>query len=45
MVVEVCADHLAIFRPAIESVDGGVGADETFAVVVHKGEQIGFLLV
>jgi len=36
---------VAVLRPTVEGVDGGVPADEAFAVVVDEGEQVGLLLV
>ena len=45
MLVEVAADHLAVFRPFGEGDGRAVDADEALAVIVDEGEEVGLLLV
>src|SRR5580700_11850419 len=44
MLVEITADHIAIFRPLGKGDGGAVNANETFSVVVDEGQQISLLL-
>src|SRR5215469_13225187 len=44
MVVEVSSHHLSVLWPVVEGIDSGVCADEALAVIMHKSEQVGFLL-
>jgi len=41
MSIEVAADHLAVFRPVVKGVSGGVDADEATSVFNESGE-VGF---
>ncbi len=44
MAIEVAADHIAIFRPGVETIGGAVGASEALAAA-DEIEQVGLLLV
>ena len=45
VLVEPAADHFAVLGPFVVGVEGGVDADEAFALVVDDGEEVLFLLV
>ena len=45
MIGELAAEHFTEFRPRHQSGQANVGSHEAFAVVVHKFQQLGPLLV
>ena len=45
MLIEPASEHLAIFRPFIKRICGGVNADEALAVFPNERKQRGLLLV
>ena len=45
MFIEPGADHFAVLGPFVERIQSAVDSYEAFAVVVHEGEQRGFLFV
>ncbi len=45
MLVEVAADHFAVFGPLVVGVERGVNADEAFAVFLDERHHVGLLAV
>ena len=45
VLVEIAANHLAVIRPFVVAVAGGVHTDEAFSVVMDEAQQVCFLRI